>query len=120
MRAAIAALLVLLVVAPASAQSLRRATATYAHGVALDYATTYQALGRGARETNPVVNWIPNRSAMLAVGAAGDAAGAYLWVKVVGKKHRRLAAIGLYVAAGVRVWLAVHNDRVCRPGLARR
>jgi hypothetical protein len=88
----------------------------YAAAAVADNLTTYRVLGTGyGQENNPLVGWMDNRPAtMLAVGAAADTAAVWALQRWLGPAHPRLVRVGLYVASGVRVALAVKNDRVAR------
>jgi len=99
----------LLIAAPAHAQSLKTATYVFTASAAADWATTYAFLDRrAATEGNPLLQWTHNDpAATVAAGVAIDVAGLYVWRRFVGRKHPRLAAVGLYATAALRgVWVA--------------
>lgn len=94
---------------------LRIANIVYASGVASDYATTYRTLmtSEGTHERNPLVNWLEPTSihAMFALGIGLDAASVWAWNRYVAKRWPRLAKVGLYVGAAVRIGFAIDNTR---------
>jgi hypothetical protein len=98
--------------------SLRRATAVYAIAGALDVASTAAFVLRGGHEGNPLLAPMQDKPAlMLTVGVATSVTGVWAWNRFVGRKHPKIAAIGLYAAAGVHAFLAArnyqkHRDRV--------
>jgi len=90
--------------------SLAGPLTVFAGAAAADWATTYYVLHQGGHEQNPLLS--PAHSQPLptvALGVAIDVVGAWVWVHYVGRSHPRLAAMGLYVMAGFRAGLAVHN-----------
>ena len=46
---------------------------------------------------------------MISVGALMDVGGVTAWNSLMGPKHEKLAAAGLWTMAAFRVYLAVHN-----------
>ena len=48
---------------------------------------------------------------MVALGAGMDIAGVLAWNHYMGPKHPRLAAVGLYVAAACRFYIAYRNNQ---------
>lgn len=114
--ACVALLLLLTSASGASAQTLKLPNSIFAAAATADWVSTYQFIQRGANETNPLINRMQTKPAlMIASGAAIDVAGLWAWNRYVGEKHPRLAAVGLYAAAGFRIWLAARNN-----GLNRR
>lgn len=110
--AVVVALLALPVAAKAQDGVLRHAEQVYVVAAAADWTTTIAALDAGGTERNPVDRLFgssPNavRASMVLVDVAGEAA----WTRWVGVRHPRLAAVGLYAMASVRVWAAAHNLR---------
>jgi len=96
--------------------NLKVPNSVFLGAAAADWVSTYQFLQRGARETNPMLSGLQSQPAlMIATGAAIDVASLWAWNRYVGKKHPRLAAVGLYTAAALRVWVASRNH-----GLNRR
>jgi hypothetical protein len=96
------------------APSLRSPEAiVYMGASAADLATTYRFLADGELfEVNPIGKRLGRRPALVVgLGAAADVAGLYLWQKHIARKWPRLGKVGLYVAAGFRVYLAVRNER---------
>lgn len=94
--------------------TLRLPTMIFATAAAVDWTTTAVALNRGSHENNPTVQWAQAPGAMIAIGAAEDVLGAWLWTRAIGRRHPKLAAAGLYAAAAVRVSFAIHNLRSMR------
>lgn len=104
--------LVLSVALPAQAQEhpLRLPTLVFAGAAAADWTTTYQNLSPRGRETNPLLGMFNNQPVPTVIaGASLDLAAAWAWNRFVGRSHPKLAAAGLYLAAGVRVLLATRN-----------
>jgi hypothetical protein len=84
----------------------------FASGAATaDWATTYHALKfYRVQEENPFLKPLqatPGR--MISVGALMDVGGVTAWNAMMGPKHQRLAAAGLWTMTAFRVYLAVHN-----------
>ncbi len=106
-------LLIALILIPTSAraQSLRLPTAVFASAAAADWASTYRAISRyHLHEDNPLINRLADRpTLMITAGAALDTVGAAAWLHYVGRRHSRIAAAGLYVAAAGRFYLAARN-----------
>jgi len=97
---------------PARAQSLTPATTAFAAAAAADWATTYRNLASPYKPTelNPLLRFTHSKPVpTVLAGAAMDVAGVLAWQKLVGKRHPKLARIGLYAAAGLRVGMAVRN-----------
>ena len=80
-------------------------------GAALtDWSTTHYNLSHGHHEANPMLGWLNDKPGpTVVVGAAIDVAGVWLVNRYLGRKHPKLTAIGLYLAAGFRVALSVDN-----------
>jgi hypothetical protein len=116
-RPSAALLVVCLLPGVASAQDapnrLKLPTMVASAAAAADWASTYHALKYyELRETNPLLQPFqgsPGR--LVTVGAAMDAAAFSTWNVVVGRKHPRVAAAGLWAMAGFRAFLVVHNLR---------
>jgi hypothetical protein len=102
---------------PAEARvSLRLPLMVYAGSAAADLFTTHAALQRpGFYEKNPVGAWLDERpTTLVVVSATADAAlvwGLHRWLA---PRHSRLLRAGLYVASGVRFWLAARNAAAVR------
>lgn len=110
-------LLALALLAPSAlhAQDLRTATTVFAIAAAADTLTTHYGVMHGALvEANPALSPIHDVAAMTAVAAGADVLGAMAWRRLVGRKHPRIAAVGLYAVAGVRVYLAAKGLRYIR------
>lgn len=131
MRCAIV-LLGLLIAAPGAAQessSLTVPTIIFAGASAADWATTYRNLSPYGHESNPLLLVFHDRPApTVLAGAALDGVGAWAWDRYVGRRHPKLAAVGLYAASGFRVFIAARNASrlrnfaptavaVCPPGV---
>jgi hypothetical protein len=111
--------LVLAISLPLAAQApdshpLRLPILIFAGAAAADWATTYGVLATNrTTEGNPLLAMTASRPVpTVVVGAAMDVAGVWTWHHVVGRKHPKLAAVGLYVAASFRVYLAVRSRRM--------
>jgi hypothetical protein len=93
--------------------SLKWPTIVYASSLAADYATTAQLMHYGGIqvEKNPLSQWTGHPVGVIAAGVAADTATVLLWNKYVGRKHPKVAKIGLYVASGVRFYLAARNAK---------
>lgn len=110
-------LLLLLVATPAQAQSLKLPTAVFASAAATDWASTYVGVTRHHQlEQNPLINQLQSRPVeMVVTGAAIDAAGVVAWQHLM-RHHTRIGAVGLYVGAAARLYLATRNvSRSRRP-----
>ena len=106
--------------------SLALPSGVFAAAAAADWTSTYYALDNGCKEDNVVINRLQRHPPLLIFAGAGiDVAGMWAWNTYVGRQHPRLAKIGLYAAAGFRLYLAAKNisavsqqrdfDRVHRP-----
>jgi len=96
----------------AQAQDLTAPTFTFAAAAASDWVTTYRNLSSpyGITEINPLLKFTHAKPVpTVLAGAALDVAGVVAWNGLVGKRHPKLARVGLYAAAGFRVWLASRN-----------
>ena len=101
--------------------SLRLSTAVFAGAATADWVSTYQMTQRGAVEKNRLYAWTDKRPVLLVtVGTVSDVVGVWAWNTYVGKHHPKIATIGLYVMAGFRVYLAVHNSRLCTSADSRQ
>jgi hypothetical protein len=105
-----------LITAPASAQSLKLPTIVYAVAGGTDAASTAYCLNAHphCHESMPHLRWLEPRGGAAAVTAgslAFDVASIWAWNRYVGRKHPKIAAIGLYAWSAVRLSLAVHNVR---------
>jgi hypothetical protein len=92
--------------------SLKIASVAFLSAAALDWSSSCVNFNtaHGATEFNPELAWLNGHPrAIVALGAAQDVAGLWLWARFVGRQHPRLANAGLYVAAGFRVAIAARN-----------
>lgn len=112
------ALMLLVGAASASAQSLKVPTAVFAGAAAADWTSTYRNLrGVDGREANPTIAVCHGSErhgtcgplTTVVLGAAIDAAGVVAWNRIVGRRHPKLAAVGLYAASAFRGYLAYRN-----------
>ncbi len=101
----------ILIPTSARAQSLALPTSVFASAATADWASTYRAVTRyHLHEDNPLINRLADRPAlMITAGAALDVAGTAAWLRYVGRRHPRIVAAGLYVAAAGRFYLAARN-----------
>ncbi len=82
---------------------------------ALDAASTYRALDRGASEANPVLKGIAsNPGAMVAVKAASFASTVYL-AERLWKKNRTAAVVAMTCVNAAYAVIVSHNYRAGRP-----
>ena len=84
----------------------------FASGAATaDWATTYHALKfYRVQEENPFLKPMQaNPGRMISVGALMDVGGVTAWNSLIGPKHEKLAAAGLWTMTAFRIYLAVHN-----------
>lgn len=110
-------LVLMLLTAPVSAQSLKTPTTIFLAASALDWSSTaYCVAQAGCHETNPLIKWAEphGASTMIGVGAAADLTVLYTAHRLLGHRHPRLLRIGLYSLAAVRVAAAVSNIREAR------
>lgn len=112
----LAVVVMFLMVGSASAQSLRGATWAYSVASAADLATTGVVLSQpGGREANPLAQPFAQSPGQLVVtGATIDAVTIWAATKWLGPKHPKLTRTLLYVGAGIRGSLALHNLRVAQ------
>ena len=91
----------------ASQASLNLPTAIFASAAAADWATTYHGVSSGKfAEGNPTIRqWQDHPAGMVAAGAAMDVGSVLLWRRLVGRRHRKIAAAGLYAVATFRMYL---------------
>jgi hypothetical protein len=84
---------------------------------AIDWMTTAHSLAfHHGHENNPLINWAPTPATTIAVGAAIDVAAVALWERLM-RHHPRAATVGLYVAAGARLFVAGRNEyRIAHAG----
>lgn len=104
----------LFVARPAAAQSLKIPTLVFAGAASADWVTTYRFLTATPKhlEGNPLLGFTHSKpAATLAAGIAIDAGTLYLVHRVVGPKHPKIAAFGLYAVAGFRAAIAYSNTR---------
>lgn len=95
---------------PQNPPSLKVPTFVFAGAAAADWTTTYVSARRGNRERNPLLSGLSRHPVALVItGAAIDVGSVWAWNRYVGKRHRKIATIGLYIASGFRVWLAARN-----------
>jgi hypothetical protein len=113
------------IVGVASAQelrpSLRIPTTIASITAAADWASTYHAMSNyHVRETNILLQpWQKSPGKLVFIGAAIDAASFTAWNKVIGPRHPRAAAAGMWAMAGFRAFLVVHNLRNTQKALRR-
>ena len=101
--------------------SLRIPTTIASITAAADWASTYHAMTNyHVRETNVLLQpFQKSPGKLVIVGAAIDAASFTAWNKVIGPRHPRLAASGMWAMAGFRAFLVVHNLRNEQKALRR-
>jgi|SRR6185436_14980737 len=111
-------IVVMLLLCSMPAQAQDTATKVFAVTAFADWATTATFLSRGqAVEGNVLLQWTDNQPALtVAAGAAMDVASVYAWNRWVGRRHRKLATIGLYAASAYRVWLVSRGMKVLNGG----
>ena|SRR5688572_25873275 len=118
-----ACLVVCLVPASAVAQDSRLTLPTIAASAAAaaDWSTTYHALKNyRVREVNPLLRpFESSPGKLVTMGALMDGAAFSAWNMTMGKRHPRIAAAGLWAAAGFRTYLAIHNMRNTRKAARR-
>lgn len=108
-------------VADGAPSSLRIATIAASVAAAADWASTYHALKNyHVRETNPLLSSLDHKPGqMIALGAAIDAGAMTAWNMTVGKKHPKLATVGMWAMTAFRGYLAVHNMRNTKRAMPR-
>ena len=105
---------------PVSAQeitdqpSLKVPTIVFATAAAGDWASTYHGVSHlEFAEGNPLINrWQNHPALMVTAGTALDVGSLVLWNRYVGRHHPKLAAVGLYVAAGFRTYLCLKGIKL--------
>ncbi len=111
--------------ATASAQELRPnlklPTTIASIAAAADWASTHHALSNyHVRETNFLLRGLTGSPTKLVIaGAAIDAASFTAWNKIIGPRHPRAAAAGMWAMAGFRAYLVIHNIRNEQKALRR-
>jgi hypothetical protein len=89
--------------------------ASYAALQAYDVYSTRQALARGAREANPLMQGVVGRPGAFVALKAGVAAGTILAAERLWKNDKKAAAIGVMVASNlVATVVASRNARTLR------
>jgi hypothetical protein len=113
-------LALLLVAAPASAQSLKLPTTVFLASAAVDWSSTAYCLHTHPTcyETNPLINWAApaGDGVMLSVSVATDVATAYAVHRFVGRNHPKVARVTLYALSALRVYAAAQNVRTMQRG----
>jgi hypothetical protein len=101
--------------------SLRIPTAIASVAAAADWASTYHAMTNyHVRETNFLLQPFQNSPGkVVAVGAAIDVATFTAWNTVIGPRHPKVAAAGMWAMAAFRAYLVVHNLRNEQKALRR-
>ena len=101
--------------------SLRIPTTIASVAAAADWASTYHAMSNyHVRETNIFLQpFQKSPGKLVLVGAAIDAASFTAWNKMIGPRHPRVAATGMWAMAGFRAFLVVHNMRNTQKALRR-
>jgi hypothetical protein len=96
-----------------NASRLRWPTIAASAAAAADWASTYHGLTYyNLRETNPLLQpFQKSPGTLVTMGAVIDVAAFSTWNVVVGRKHPRVAAAGLWAMAGFRAYLVIHNLR---------
>jgi hypothetical protein len=101
--------------------SLRVPTIAAAVAAAADWASTYHALSNyQVREVNPLLRpWQDTPGKLVVAGAVMDGVAFGAWNMTMGKRHPRIAAVGMWAMAGFRTYLAIHNVRNTRRAAKR-
>ena len=101
--------------------SLRIPTTIASVAAAADWASTYHAMSNyHVRETNIFLQpFQKSPGKLVLVGAAIDAATFTAWNTVIGPRHPKVAAAGMWAMAGFRAYLVVHNLRNTQKALPR-
>lgn len=101
--------------------SLRIPTTIASVTAAADWASTYHAMSNyHVRETNILLQpFQKSPGKLVLVGAAIDAATFTAWNTVIGPRHPKVAAAGMWAMAGFRAYLVVHNLRNTQKALPR-
>jgi hypothetical protein len=81
---------------------------------AADWTATYHGLShRKLSEGDPLINGWQNQPALMVIaGTAFDVGSLVVWNHYVGRHHPKLAAVGLYVAAGFRTYLCMKGIKL--------
>lgn len=96
---------------PPKPPSLKLPTIVYAGAAAADLVSTYAFLSdTPLKEANPLLFFTDSKPVpTVLVGAAADVVTLLVLHHFLGESHPKALAVGLYVAAGVRVGLAARN-----------
>jgi hypothetical protein len=89
--------------------SLKLPTMVFAFAAGADAVTTYRNLSAGGNELNYFLKDIDHTGATIAVSVAADVVGVWAWNRYVGRKHPKLAKVGLYAASALRFFVAARN-----------
>ena len=102
---------------PDDASDRHAAAWMFGTAAAIDWMTTAHSLAfHHGHENNPLINWAPTPATTIAAGAAIDVAAVAVWERVM-RTHPRAATVGLYVAAGARLFVAGRNEyRIAHAG----
>jgi hypothetical protein len=124
-RLAAALLIVCALPAPGLAQeaspALKWPTIAASAAAAADWATTYHALKNyQVREVNPLLRpWQETPGKLVTAGAVMDTVAFSAWNVTMGRRHPKIAAVGMWAMAGFRTYLAIHNMRNTRRAAKR-
>ena len=121
------AVLIVACLLPASGSAQERApsltvpTIAASAAAAADWATTYHVLSNyHAREMNPLLRrWEDTPGQLVTAGAIMDGVAFSTWNLTMGRRHPKIAAVGLWAMAGFRTYLAIHNMRNTRRAASR-
>jgi hypothetical protein len=93
--------------------SLRVPTVIASVAAAADWASTYHAMTNyHVRETNVLLQGFQGSPGKLVTaGAAIDVATFTAWNTIIGPRHPKVAAAGMWAMAGFRAFLVIHNLR---------
>ncbi len=102
--------------------SLRIPTTVASIAAAADWASTYHALSNyHVRETNVFLQpFQKSPGTLVVVGAAMDVAAFTAWNKMIGPRHPKVAAAGMWAMAGFRAYLVLHNMRNEQKAIPRK
>lgn len=93
-----------------TSEHLKLPTLIFAGAAAADWASTYRNLAPYGHEANPLLQPFHDQPVPTVIaGAALDVAAVWTWNRFIGRRHPKMAALGLYAAAGFRVWMAARN-----------
>lgn len=115
MRALLLTVALLLPVTATAQEStrLKLPTTVYLVAITADKATTLNCTLRpGCWEDNPMYRWADKSGGPLlqmTVSTGVDLVSIWAWNKTVGRKHPKLAALGLYSMAAIRATVAARN-----------